>query len=386
MTISVAVQRFRDLVKDDEFVQRGQFTWYSKFRAELVARYDSLLGADPVTEAVLQGVGGTTDAAALREAILESIRAYKPTETASLIRATVARLEGTPTASRGSNHAAIRTMFAGNSGRWGSGVALYDTVEALFCLGKRFRKGDVTASDLEDREDAINFRTYFLDPTMLTFSIADSLHNTCAIKCGHVVDHLNLHIDRRTSHRGLRGVKSPGHVRGISMQIAYQVTPLGGNAGDILIYRSKLGGNDDSGTMDGPIFAVKKNLDNGLLVAAHVLSGITGPELEHWIALLAYEETSYGCRFVFWDPDAAVSTRESFGSGFGFLHFVTGAAAPIRGGVAGLGARFSNGRLSTESTDNGVLCDPATGNHLDLGGGSVIQHRYQVGAMVFYAT
>jgi hypothetical protein len=164
-------------------------------------------------------------------------------------------------------------------------------------------------------------------------------------------------------------------------------------AGDILTYGKTLGGSTADGLRDGAVWAAKRNLDAGMFVAAHVLSGMNkgnvGPlGLEHWLLLLAYQDEPWGCIFGFWDSDSNVSVRETFGTGFGILQYCKSALSPTMGGADGLGANYPNGRLTTESHSNGLLCDPE-GNHTYNDGTNWVregQHRYQVGEMVPYVS
>ena len=393
-TIPFAISKFKELIKDPEVFTRGQFVWQMKLRQELSDRYQTLVAGDAATAAVLTGIDGTSDAGSLLDQLLEQAVGRAHADLATACDSAAKKLNAIPAASRGPNFASLSRMFTATSGKHGAAGQFYDTVEALFTTGKRFRKGDVQSTDPEDKADATNFATYFGEETMLAFRIVESLGQTCADKCGSMVDHVNAHIDNRTGGKGPRRIKVRGQVSALPMApgasiVNMRTTP---GAGDIVTYGKTLGGSTGDGRKDGAIWAARTNLDRGLCVAAHVVSGINnsggaGLGLEHWLLLLAYEEKPWGFQFGFWDSDAATSTREVFGRGFGFLQYVNTASAATRGGAGGLGSTYPNGRFTTESQTNGVLCTNGDGVHIGAPGGVPDnQHRYQVGTMVGYAS
>jgi hypothetical protein len=399
-TIHYTVLEFIRTMAYPEFIRFGQFTWRRLLMGEVEKRYLSLLAGDAATASLLTGVEGTPNPRALMDRILASILSWKPTIFETLVSAGAAKLKGVPPAQRGPNHAAVLYMFEAKAGRWGTGAQLYLTVDGLFTQGRRFRTTPIQPNDPDLATDRLNYKTYFEDPTMAAFRILQLVSDTCADKCGTVFDHVNAYIDRRTNGRGLRRLKRPGPLSPKPMLTGAQLnrfpqdltlprtTP---QSADVLTYGPSLGGTTKDGRTNGAIWAAKANLDAGLLVGAHVVSGISATPnagdplgMEHWLGLLAYEETPYGCKFVVWDPDSFASKREAYGEGFALLHYVTGAVAATRGGPGGLGHLHAHGRLTTEDVAGGIRCN-SDGDHID-GQSSFKQHRYQVGALVPYAT
>jgi hypothetical protein len=262
--------------------------------------------------------------------------------------------------------------------------------------------------------DKAKFAELFQNRPNLTFSAALSLELVSKVQCHNFAVSVNAHIDRRTLGGGLRGIKTAASHTGKAMPISAHLTRVSSDApvGHLLTYKANLGGSTGDATLDGPIFALKQNLDRGLLVLAHVLSGLKqekpsrdddDPQLEHYVLILGYELTSYGSKFVFWDPDRKTSSRNEVTTiarddnnvlitGFGLLHFVAARAVGTHppSPTAGVPERFAtSGRFSTEAVHGGILVN-GDGDHMDAFGmfGNVSgeaadqkQHRYQVGEL-----
>ncbi|MGC4088519.1 MAG: hypothetical protein QM756_11605 [Polyangiaceae bacterium] len=382
--IAPAVKRFKELLKDDELVENGQFIWAVRYENEFRKFVGGIVKASrgEVRKFWLPAGQSKTPAGRLIRTAGRSRRAGDAAELAfeKDVKATLANKVWQD----GSAEANKLVSLLKNAG--GAGAAAHAQATQLISQGQRVRPADVTPTldvPAEAKEATKNFGLVFAEGR-LSFRGVLSINQASASGCFDTSRAVARFIVKK---KGLRAVPpdpafSPGQVFDQSKKFVSFQPPLH----DLVAFTPTLGNS---------IGLATKALDQACLLNCPVLSGesLNGPDLaqsDHSILILAWEIHTNPFdhfRFGFWDPDASVSN--AIEPGFGLLFFLNQKVAPKQAATGpdigtpqanGKGAYaasfYQSGRFTTALTENALHTVPGS-NGDDVNG----QHRYQAIAL-----
>lgn len=364
-----AIEKFKDLIDDEEFVQTGQFIWSLRYRQEL----QKFAQATAQTDAALNRFWNVPpfgkQTSFLADLIATAVHPIKTDDFRKLRTTALADASmntGSPAA------VILRGLLQGRD----NGKAVYDRATQLLATGtpirpaRRMAAGPQPGPRPADPDFAIIF-----NPTRLTFPGALGATTRAKDRCFDMTNAVCNYIGNRggltikpelhpqgqpvggkpakaPALPGRKPAKSPGQLfEGSTRQglpdpgFTRFLTPLR----DLIRYEK---------TLARAIQVATTALDKGHLLNSAVLSGarldnrIASPD--HFLPIIAWESFEFPMkhvRFVFWDPDAKVTN--AIEPGFGRVFFLAGPEAQ-----AEFGSNSSRGVVFEDNNPGRKLTDP----------------------------
>jgi hypothetical protein len=326
--LDFAIERFKDLIDDEDFVASGQFIWARRYREELRKLATSLAQTDPALNAFWNVANPSSVSPGATQSFLSDIldTTTHPVDVKQFTRLKKQALKD-PSMTSGIPAAKIlRSML---QGRVDNGKATYDRATALLATGTPIRPQRIITGPPRpgSRPADPDFAVIF-NPAALTFNGALSISNRAKDRCFDMTNAVCNYIGNQggVTQKPKKPSNSPGQLfEGTTRQglpdpgFTRFLSPLR----DLIRYDTRLA---------SAVQTAKTALDRGHLLNAAILSGarldnrIASPD--HFLPMIAWQEFFSPVphiQFAFWDPDAKVTN--AFEPGFGRLFFVAGADA-----------------------------------------------------------
>ena len=415
-----AIEKFKDLIDDEDFVRSGQFIWAVRYRQELQKLAKATAQTDPALNRFWNSTISSSSPSFLDDLIATAIHPIKRDVFRTLRKTALAD------ASMNTGSPATRILRGLLQGRVDNGVATYDRATRLLATGtavspvRTIAAGPRPGPRNADPDFAIIF-----NPAGLTFPGALSITNRAKDRCFDMTNAVCNYI----GNRGGLTIKPELHPQGQPVNGKPAPAPIlpktkPAKSPGQLFEGTRTQGLPDpgftrflsplrdliryGGGLASQVKTATTALDRGHLLNAAVLSGarldnrIASPD--HFLPIIAWESFDFPMahvRFVFWDPDAKVTN--AIEPGFGRLFFLAAPEAQAEvSSNSGRGRVFEdnnpgfklgkpplpspppknpysaafwkNGRLTTAREDRFLDTD-------DSGTDPNNQHRYQITAL-----